>query len=217
MNDLIFERMYGLMNSLKTFFVFVLTLCLMSCDGSSTINNSGIVETEIPEEPEHPEEPDDPEEPDESDDLVEMEECNCLMDTLYGEWKWIGNWGAWSRLGEDLPYKSYVKFGQKKDFSFYYEVFADDTLFHKDSFQYRYGPDFLYLVNHWFRIVVINLPHNFFRLYPDDYPKDDWSLYWFHDGGIHDDQLSLEFKPDTLAFWAGELDAYYIYERIRKE
>jgi len=173
-----------------------MALGLMSCDRSSTSDNSEKEEIEIPEEPEEPVEPEEPEKPEEPEEPEEMKECYCLMDTLYGEWNWVGYYGAWG--GYQYPtFKSIIKFGQNKDFSFFYEVFVEDTLFHTDVFQYLH-------IQPMYIKVDIKLPH---LLY--DYHNNDWYLKF---GGIRNVSI------DTLDFWDHSLIdcCDYLYVRKRK-
>ena len=94
--------------------------------------------------------------------------CNCIMDTLKGEWSW------WLTLRggvvggfEDPKFKSIVRIlSQNEDESINYEVFVADTLFHKGSslFQPEWSPSFPFL-----RVANIKLPYKDFNTYHTNY------------------------------------------------
>ena len=69
--------------------------------------------------------------------IVEEERCFCIMDTLRGEWSWI-KWNRGGIVGGtiDNEFKSIIKIlSQNEDASINYEVFVEDILFYRGSFQ----------------------------------------------------------------------------------
>ena len=77
-------------------------------------------------EQEYPVEPNTPDPP-----------CNCIMDTLKGDWIWIKM--VEHGIPSDNEFKSVIRIlGQNEDESINYEVFVEDILFYKGSFQIQY-------------------------------------------------------------------------------
>jgi len=137
------------------------------------------------------------------EDLVEWrvvletleEPCNCIMDTLRGEWSWIKKQGGFMGGETNNTFKSIVKIlSQNNDGSINYEVFVEDTLFYRGSFQ------FLSVL--WnYRKISIKLPHWYWNL------DRDWYFYF---GRL------TEINEDLWCFWDGAMDGYfYYYQKIR--
>ena len=136
--------------------------------------------------------------------------CHCTMDTLKGKWSWIKTHSSIFGNTTDNNFKSIVKiFGHNEDCSINYEVFVDDTLFYKGSFQAQIDR-----LNR--KTVNINLPH---EIYGND---TIWQFYFFNilEMGYSETSSRFEHKlsEDTLTFWDGADDGYYyIYKIIKSE
>lgn len=119
--------------------------------------------------------------------------CHCIMDTLKGEWSWVKKIGGFFGENIDNQYKSVLNIlSQNEDGTINYEVFKDDILFYRGSFQYQYI--------WWAGIRVdIVLPH---------YPLSFWYIVPTGTG---------EWPKDTLIFWMGAMDGYeFYYQKIKK-
>ena len=131
--------------------------------------------------------------------------CNCIMDTLRGEWVWYEMTNGWSYYSYNR-FQSVIKItGQNSDGSINYEVwvkdtlflgtsktyneiFVNDTLWFQDSFQIQKGIYGYRYANN------IKLPH---------YLRDGMWL------------LSFTNKAD-LDIWDGGIDGYhYYYQKIK--
>ena len=81
------------------------------------------------------EKPSEPQEGGEDSSVVIKEPCSCIMDTLRGEWSWVKRRCGFIDL-TDNDFKSVLKIvSQNEDASINYEIFVEDTLFYKGSFQ----------------------------------------------------------------------------------
>jgi len=68
---------------------------------------------------------------------LSQEPCSCIMDTLKGEWSWIKTYGGIGGNTTDNEFKSIIKIlSQNEDASINYEVWVEDTLYHRGNFQY---------------------------------------------------------------------------------
>ena len=62
--------------------------------------------------------------------------CDCIMDTLRGEWRWVKTTDTRLRDTLDNEFESIVKIlSQNEDGSINYEIFVEDTLFYRGSFE----------------------------------------------------------------------------------
>ena len=134
-----------------------------------------------------------------------QEPCYCFMDTLKGEWSWIKAYGGFGGNVTDNEFKSIVKIlNQNEDASIDYEVFVEDTLFYKSSFQM----EIKYAGNE--KIAKIKLPHWMPSLWGEPVPILDWRIRF--------SDLLNKPSENTLYFWNGGMDDYfYYYQRIREE
>ena len=125
-----------------------------------------------------------------------QERCNCIMDTLKGEWSWKKRYGGYAGITTDNEFKSIVKIkSQNEDTSINYEVFVEDTLFYKGNFQIQYDQ-----WNHKYATVTITLPHHTYG---------GWIMYFEDFEGI------LE-EPFLIFAESGVSDGYeYYYQKIR--
>ena len=119
-----------------------------------------------------------------------------IMDTLKGEWSWYKESGGFAGGTWDNEFKSIVKIlSQNADSTINYEVFVEDTLFSKGSFQIIVSP-------FWRKVEVIELPH-----YSH---SNGWGVYF---GNYLGDPTP---SKDTLVFWVIGNDTYhYHYKRIK--
>ena len=118
--------------------------------------------------------------------IVREAPCNCIMDTLKGEWNWYKTYGGF--WGETLnnEFKSILKIlSQNEDNSINYEVIVEDTLFYQSSFQ------ILKTIGKRIETDII-LPH-------DDCENGIWYIF-----------LS-NLSEKTLIFWDGVIDGYDYY------
>ena len=125
--------------------------------------------------------------------------CNCIMDTLRGEWSWektLAHW--WGYIDND--FKSILKIlNQNEDGSINYEVFVEDTLYYKDSFQYQYIPFNEYAII----ITNLELPHH------DYLPFLGWTIFFI--------DINMEPNKNILRFWMPGFEApNYFYFKIKK-
>lgn len=117
--------------------------------------------------------------------------CNCIMDTLKGEWRWTKKSGGFLVDITDSEFKSIIKIlSQNEDESINYEVFVEDTLFYKGSFQIQKRIEDRIDAN-------IKLPH-------EEWLSGNWCIFLCF------------INENTLCFWDGVDDGYnYIYEKIK--
>jgi len=158
------------------------------------------------------------------DELIEVISnlpCDCIMDTLKGEWEWYRTYGGMGGGTWNNGFKSVVKIlGQNNDGSInyevwvrdtvpfflpdgnlYYGIFAEDTLFSQGSLQIQYDP---FWDN---RCIIIELPH----YNPNPFEPNTWRMYF-------NDIPWLGGNPskDTLVFGHKAADGYYyFYKRIK--
>jgi hypothetical protein len=114
-----------------------------------------------------------------------QEPCSCIMDTLKGEWSWIKIACGYTQPS-DNEFKSIIKIlSQNEDSSINYEVFVEDTLFSRGSFQIQY--------NQYSEVANIKLPHQCY--------SEGWNI-WFSD-------------TSHWRFWDNVWDGcYYLYQKI---
>jgi len=127
----------------------------------------------------------------------QYEPCNCIMDTLRGEWSWVKMFGGFIE-DTNNEFKSIIKIlNQNEDASINYEIFVEDTLFCKDSFHI--------LTNHSYcRKTDIILPHGgSFNTGPKD---GYWCLTYFS----HPE--NMEFLSFGDNYFEGN---YYRYQKNR--
>jgi hypothetical protein len=121
--------------------------------------------------------------------------CNCIMDTLIGEWSWYKR-VSWS--GVDNEYKSIVRFfNQNEDGSINYEVFVEDTLFYRGSFRsYKvdWSIDMVYDIRlpHWISLTE----EMWYFLFKD--------LLW---AGVSSDELSFGIPSSSYDL--------YVYRKLK--
>ena len=143
--------------------------------------------------------------------------CNCIMDTLKGEWSWFKTYGGLGGKSGGNRFESVIKIlGQNTDGSINYEIwikdtlfavplpiydgdgihfgiFVDDTLFYKGSFQAQGIYDRFYE-------TTIKLPHLPY--------EDEWYLYLYN---IND-------TNDIIMFYNGDMDGFdFYYQRIKQD
>jgi len=139
---------------------------------------------------------------DEFAEAIKNMPCDCIMDTLKGEWTWFREYGSYVGNG-DNKFKSVIKIlSQNADTSIDYEVFAADTLFYKGTFQLQASP-----VRKGIFVSDMKLPHW--------QELEIWGIY-FHYGSKYNEVTGrFEDKPtkDTVTLWGG--GNYYIYKKIK--
>ena len=115
--------------------------------------------------------------------------CNCIMDTLKGEWSWVKISSGWSPI-RDNTFKSILKFlNQNADSSINYEHFVEDTLFSKGSFQYYYQ-------GMWMKTIGL-----------------EWDWYFNFRGWNY-----FAINKDYLCFYDGAVDGTsYYYQKINND
>ena len=135
------------------------------------------------------------EEPIDNPKEEEVYPCNCIMDTLKGEWSWIKRYGGLHGTTMDNDYKSIVKIlNQNEDASINYEIFVADTLFYSGSFQIQEDQWNILTAN-------IKLPH---RTPP---MIESWRIFM-------GDMLEMKPSENTLCFMPdGLIDDYIYYYR----
>ena len=146
--------------------------------------------------------------------------CNCLMDTLKGDWIWVKKEEGLVGI-TDSTFKAIIRFlSQNTDSSINYEVFVADTFFSAGSFQIiDYSTD-LYNINGFNGNVTINLPHCGWRNcdcscgQQPNYPRNGyWTMKYFPIGGTY-----YPFDKETLLFHDNNFEgSIYFYEKIGKE
>jgi len=124
---------------------------------------------------------------------------NGIMDTLKDDWTWVKTYTPKHGI-IDNEFKSILKvLSQSEDSSINYEVFVEDTLFHKSNFQLQQVK--------WYQngnVANIKFPH---------YLPEGGDLNWAIFVG---NMLTLKPSKDTLTFWDGAVDGYiYFYKRIK--
>lgn len=131
-----------------------------------------------------------------------MEQCNCIMDTLKGEWSWVKTHGGMGGNIIDNEFKSTLKIlSQNENSSINYQVFVDDTLFYEGSFQIHN--------NELSRYAHIKLPHN--------NVMGDW-MFTFRDWNIEyiDGAFVNRITEDVLCLFDGAVGGYqYYYKKIK--
>jgi len=131
--------------------------------------------------------------------------CHCIMDTIRGEWRWVLRTGGLGGGSINNTFESVIKiFSQNEDGSINYEVFAEDTLYYRGTFQILPPPSWSPSV----RQISINLPHWPYPSYPYSY------MLYFRFANI-----PLPWIPTNEIGWIllDELsDGYdYYYQKIR--
>ncbi|MDL2297328.1 Ig-like domain-containing protein [Bacteroidales bacterium OttesenSCG-928-B11] len=132
--------------------------------------------------------------------------CNCIMDSLRGEWKWFKKEGGWRGRITDNDFNSTVKvMSQNEDGAINCEVIVDDTLFYAGSFQLKHTP---YYANR--RTADIKLPHNIIY-------SGGQAILWHNDWMLSfEDDFMEQPDDEILCFWDGVIDGYfYYYKKIK--
>jgi len=125
-------------------------------------------------------------------DIV-MPPCNCIMDTLKGEWSWTRRMGGFFGEISDNEYISIIRIlNQNEDASINYEVYVEDELYHSGNFQIQYHPIHPLIIF----TENLKLPHF-------DWWDWDWQIYFGH--------WSAGYMEGTLTFWDGTWCGYYYY------
>jgi len=130
------------------------------------------------------------------DDPPIKDSCNCIMDTLKGEWRWVKIYGSFWGVTDSIEFKSIIKIlNQNADSSINYQVFVADTLFYEGSFQIQR--------DEWNRMFVnIELPHETWR-------NIVWQIFF-------GDMLTRISDKNTLCFKDDAEDGYiYYYQKIK--
>jgi len=134
--------------------------------------------------------------------------CNCIMDTLKGEWSWV----KWDRGGAaggvtDNEFKLVIKIlSQNNDGAINYEVFVEDTLFYRGDFQIQED-------QHGRNLANIILPHTS--------NATTWYIF-FHNPlelEFNEERGRFEYKPtkNALTFYCFGIVSppWALYERIK--
>jgi len=165
------------------------------------------------------------------DELIEVISnlpCDCIMDTLKGEWVWFKTFGSIGAGTADNRYKSVIKIlGQNADSSINYEIWVRDTLFGDPLFPTMYYHNGIFFDDTlWYqgsfqiqhdqwsdRYALIELPH------VELFLGRGWNVYLMEDPWPNPWKPSAVKKPskDTLIFGnRGVTDGYYYYyKRIK--
>ncbi|MDR0437335.1 MAG: BACON domain-containing protein [Bacteroidales bacterium] len=125
--------------------------------------------------------------------IIQETLCYCIMDTLKGEWIWNNEQGYY--WGND-EFKSIIKiFNQNEDGSANYEVFVEDTLFYRGSFQ---AQDIPWDGRDRYLITNIQLPH----------APTTWAIH-----------IPAVLENNAILFWDWNTTSHmrYYYERKRNE
>jgi len=136
-----------------------------------------------------------------------VERCDCIMDTLKGEWSWARM--GWSGIAYN-GFKSILKIlNQNEDSSINYQVFVEDTLFYDGSFQIQ-GPS---RPTAQIRYASIKLPHY--------NHSDNWTFGFYHwDYEYVNGRWETVMTEDVLCFMGPHgwgVDGLYYYQKIRKD
>ena len=131
-------------------------------------------------------------------DQEAVKPCDCIMDTLRGEWSWWATLRGGAVGGaEDNEFISVIKIlRQNEDESINYEVFAADTLFYKGSFQLHPAWSWLPALG----VANIKLPHG-------DLSFTDYGVVF----EIALDRKNLMFCLPVIA------PRCYVYEKIERK
>ena len=140
------------------------------------------------------------------DDPPTKDSCNCIMDTLKGEWKWFETQGGIGGATHGIEFKCVIRMlSQNADASINYQVLVDDTLFSNGSFQLQH-PQWAHGM---IGVADIKLPHR--------NPTGDWGI----DFDYLVDFINGAFRRtspriDTLIFNMPAADGYnYCYQKIK--
>ena len=124
--------------------------------------------------------------------------CNCIMDTLKGEWTWVKTAGGWGFHVNDNLFTMVIKIlSQNEDNSINYEVFTEDTLYFQGSCKieqvrlYGYtGPG-------------IDIKFPFYERHLIYYDIPVWGLFFY--------DIYLRVGGTVLTFWDGCPDGTFVY------
>ena len=132
--------------------------------------------------------------------------CHCIMDTLRGKWRWVQTTGQVQGGSIDNAFGSVIKiFSQNTDGSINYEVFAEDTLYYRGTFQILLDNQYCYQ----------GYPYNI--ILPYDHPFINIEYYhWYFDFV----NIPLPWIPTNEIGWRINnkqlVDSYYYYyQKIR--
>jgi len=126
---------------------------------------------------------------------IEKEPCNCIMDTLNGDWSWYKREGGHAGGTVSNNFKSIIRIlSQNEDESINYDVLVADTLFYRGSFQIQEG-----LWN--YKKTDIKLPH--IIISPPGNKLDYWFFHFFDEKEIY--------------FWDGMMDGYFYHYKKEEE
>jgi len=140
----------------------------------------------------------------------ELIPCDCIMDSLRGEWHWT-KWNRGGAVGGviDNEFKSIIKIlSQNEDGSINYEVFVQDTLFYRGNFQIQEDQQGRNSAN-------IMLPHlgNFGNM--------TWHIFFRNpfEHVFNEETGGFEYKPTknalTFYFLSVMAPPWALYERIK--
>jgi len=139
--------------------------------------------------------------------------CNCIMDTLKGEWIWVRLLVASSAgIGTyDSSFTSIIKIlSQNADSSVNYEVWIKDTLRYQGNFQFIDTNVKIYSHDYYHHGVVINIKH-FRHLSPPWVLTERWNMLFTNEMPRREPN---EIKIDTtdyplLVLWNAGFHYYY--------
>jgi hypothetical protein len=123
------------------------------------------------------------------DSAKEQTLCNCVMDTLQGQWIWVKTYEGSHGTLSDNVFESVLKItGQNEDRTINYESHAADTLFYRGTFKFEQ--------TQWTNIVI-QLPH-----WTAD-KNNRWNLLFRNEQD--------KATKDTVCFYSGNPDDYMFY------
>jgi len=148
------------------------------------------------------------------DDPPIKDSCNCIMDTLKGEWKWVKIVTGEPTVIRDSSFMSIVKIlSQNADSSINYEVWVEDSLFSQGSFQIKDMDDGWFCSPNYFpnyHSVVIDIKH--FRL-PFFPPVLGWNEEWnmLFTNKMPQDTIIEGYTTDypLMVLWVCGINYYY--------
>ena len=185
-----FKKLFGGSIQKGTLMCSVLIICLLVATGCRQFDElfGGGTINPIPITPPDPEEPN------------INEPCNCIMDTIKGDWTWFKSYKGHGGYTNEIEFQTIIKIlNQNEDASINYQVFVADTLFYEGTFQ-------LQVDNRNRRFANIKLPHWIPSIF-----DEKWIIYF-------GDILTEISNENTICFWDGAIDGYfYYYQKIREE
>jgi len=141
------------------------------------------------------------------------EPCNCIMDTLKGDWIWFKKHGGIIDNTWVNEFKSVIRIlSQNEDGSINYQIFVADTLFSSGSFELTSMS-----WSGWKITTNIKFPHWFWVEDEILYFYESWAFY-FDYPFYYNNVGNLTKDKNTLIFWDTCYDGYfYYYEKIGVE